>query len=128
MLKKLAIKGHISRGKEVIKLLEMLGGSNIHNFSGDNSYAYYAINGHQNEIRAGEYIFGDEDMCFFALEEFLEKYPFNVGDFVRIPEYESEVRICEMQWDGFEIQYKVYRVDEEEWYANDELLEYNNKK
>ena len=128
MFKKLAIKGHPTRGKEVIELLKMVGGNNIHNFSGDNSYAYYVfIKGCQNEIRAGEYIFGDEDMCLFALDEFLEKFPFKVGDFVRIPEYESEVRICKMKWTSFsDIDYLVYRNDDEEWYTAYELLEYND--
>ena len=62
----------------------------------------------------------------FTLEEFLEKYPFKVGDRVLIPEYESEVRICKMSWDGFEIQYKVYRNDDPERYTAEELLNYND--
>ena len=126
MGKKLAIKGHPTRGKEVIELLEMMGGSNIYKLSGNEWCSYYFIEGFEIELSIEEHIFGDDDICFFTLEEFLDKYPFKVGDFVSIPEYESEVRICNMKWDGFEIQYKVYRVDEKEWYTSDELLDYND--
>ena len=80
MGKKLAIMGHPTRGKEVIELLEMLGGKNFNSLSGFDGYAYYVIEGCQNEIQAGEYIFGDEVLHFFNIEEFLEKYPFKVGD------------------------------------------------
>lgn len=80
MRKKLAIKEHSTRGKEVIELLEMLGGKNFYNWSGFGGYAYYVIEGYQNKIKAGEYIFGDDDMYLFTLEEFWEKYPFKVGD------------------------------------------------
>ena len=37
----LAIKGHSTRGKEVIEVLEMLGGKNFYNWSGFGGYAYY---------------------------------------------------------------------------------------
>ena len=110
MNKKLAIKGHSTRGNEVIELLEMIGGNNIHNFSGDDSYAYYVVGGCQNEIRAGEYIFGDEDMYFFTLEEFLEKYPFKVGDKVVYTKFGDNCddypeTIESMKWTGTTIEY-----------------------
>jgi hypothetical protein len=121
-VKKLAIKGHPTRGNEVIKLLEMMGGKNVLDLSGHCiKYIYYVYN--RTIISSN---LSDKECEIFTLEDFLEKYPYKVGDFVSIPEYESEVRICEMQWDGFEIQYKVYRVDEEEWYTSDELLDYND--
>ena len=123
MGKALAIKGHKTRGKEVIELLEMLGGSNIHNLSGNKNFAYY-VNAHENIIRGIDFLFGYEDMKFFTLEEFLEKYPFKVGDRVRIPEYESEVIIDKMYWDGYEIQYEVY-TDEVETYSAEELNQWN---
>ena len=105
--KALAIKGHITRGKEVIELLEMLGGSNINNLSGDNSSAYY-INGHQNIIRGIDYIFGYEDMQLFSIEKFLEKYPYKVGDKVHIYVQNDDIdgrcdiviaEITSMRWD-----------------------------
>ena len=91
MSKTLAIKGRETQGIEVIKLLEMMGGKNCFHLHGLSSeHAYYFIGGPRNdEIRAGDYIFDEyavlqmiDDMCFFTLEEFLEKYPFKVGDIV----------------------------------------------
>lgn len=40
---KLAIKGHETRGAEVIEILEMLGGINVDNLYGDDTYDYYTI-------------------------------------------------------------------------------------
>ena len=127
MSKKLAIRGHSSRGKEVIKLLEMMGGSNMYQHDGgSNSYSYYISSNVILHDRLS--IAEDDDFEIFTLEEFLEKFPFKFGDFVRIPEYESEVRILKMKWNPIchVIEYLVYRNDDEEWYTTDELLEYND--
>ena len=110
MGKKLAIKSHLTRGEEIIELLEMIGGKNCYNFSGFDGYAYYVIGGCRNEIRAGEYIFGDEDMYLFTLEEFLEKYPFKVGDKVVYTKFgdncdDYPVTIESMKWTGTTIEY-----------------------
>ena len=139
MNKKLAIKGHPTRGREVIKLLETIGGNksilltadigdvlNPHVYffdpdSSDNRIVWYYLLGLEADGRASE-------MMIFTLEEFLEKYPFKVGDFVNIPEYESEVRICKMKWCEFGyVEYLVYRNDDEEWYTANELMEYNDE-
>ena len=125
-MKTLAIKGDKERGNEVIALLEMLGGNNVHNLYGDENYAYYVIEGVDNEIRGGIYIFGDENLRVFTLDEFYEKYPYKIGDRVLIPEYESEVRICDMDWSYEDIQYLVYRNDDAEWYTADELKNWND--
>lgn len=125
MGKKLAIKGHLTRREEVIELLEMLGGKDSNAFRCTNpNLIYFVLDNHVH----WDYIGPEEIDAYniFTLEEFFSKYPFKVGDIVLIPEYESEVRICEMQWDGFEIQYKVYRNDEVEWYTAEELLNYND--
>lgn len=79
----LAIEGHEQRGSEVIALLEMLGGVNVHNLYGDENYAYYIIDS-DKEIKGGIYIFGDEDLITFTLEEFFEKFPYKVGDKVYV--------------------------------------------
>lgn len=112
MSKKLAIKGHPTRGKEVIELLEMMGGNNRFSLNGlSSNHACYFISGPCNyEIRAIDYIFGDEDMCFFTLEEFLEKYPFKVGDKVVYTKFgdncdEYPVIIDSMKWTGTTIEY-----------------------
>ena len=120
----LAIKGNNKKCKEVIKVLEMLGGENVYKLTGDETHAYYLIE--RNEIKCGSVIFGDEPYVFLTIEDFLKQNPYEIGDRVMIPEYESEVRICKMHWDGYEVQYMVYRCDEEEYYSAKELNEYND--
>lgn len=123
----LAIKGHITRGNEVIALLEMLGGNNIDKLIGiyyHNDCAYTIDSTYKIEIvncRINAY-------SVLTLEEFLEKYPFKIGDKVLIPEYESEVRICKMRWDPLcnYIEYMVYRNEDPEWCSAEELLNYND--
>lgn len=129
MSKKLAILGHETRNEEVIELLKMLGGSDTSGFSCTKTDRFYHVSPNDgfvywdyNEPQTVENKFE-----VFTLERFLEKYPFKVGDFVRIPEYESEVRICKMKWTPFsDIDYLVYRNDDEEWYTAYELLQYND--
>jgi murein DD-endopeptidase MepM/ murein hydrolase activator NlpD len=75
----LAIKGHPTRGKEVIQLLEMLGGENKYNLRGD--AGYYVIE--YSKILEGKYIFGDEQYTYFTLEEFESEFPYKVGDKVK---------------------------------------------
>jgi hypothetical protein len=44
ILPTLAIKGHTTRGKEIIEILEMLGGDNLYNKKGDNEiFCYYIL-------------------------------------------------------------------------------------
>lgn len=121
---KLAIKGHETKGDEVIEILGILGGSNAFGHIGNNPRAiYYIDETYKNFITCSE----TKKVCdcvIFTLEEFLEKYPYKVGDKVRIPEYESEVPILSMNWNGYEVQYEVF-TDETEWYSAKELNEYN---
>lgn len=112
MGKKLAIIGHPTRGKEVIELLEMVGGKNCYNLSGlFTDYGYYFIGGPNNVGICGvEYIFSNEDICLFTLEEFFEKYPFKVGDKVVYTKFgdncdEYPVTIESMKWTGTTIEY-----------------------
>ena len=120
---KIAIKGHKTKGKEVIELLEMLGGNNVHKHMGINVETFYYIND-TTGIFCDQTLWKNNRYTIFTLEEFLEKYPYKVGDRVRIPEYESEVRIDKMYWDGYEMQYEVY-TDEVETYSAVELNQWN---
>ena len=83
MGKKLAIKGHSTRGKEVIELLKMMGGKDSNDFKCSNPNRFYHI---LNEHVCWGYIEFEEIDKYeiFTLEEFLEKYPFKVGDKVYI--------------------------------------------
>ena len=71
---KLAIKGHPTRGKEVIELLEMMGGENP-NCSGICSSAYYHID---DGIIKVDCIISNHHL--YTLEHFEQQYPYKVGD------------------------------------------------
>lgn len=77
---KLAIKGHETRGKEVIKLLEMLGGKQgILPVKGNNPEKYYLIM--DGLIQISPFTIGiKESTRVYTLEEFEELYHFKVGD------------------------------------------------
>lgn len=105
MGKKLAIRGHVSRGKEVIELLEMLGGKNIEKYIGVDYDKIYTI---EDGYIIQSYDWND--CLVLSLEEFLEKYPFKVGDKVVYTKYgdncdDYPVTIESMKWTGTTIEY-----------------------
>ena len=94
----LAISGHSTRGREVIQLLEMLGGKSNGNMNGYNDDLYYYIAKDGVIYCSGiEY---EELACkyrLFTLEEFEKKYPYKVGDKVI---YEHKLReITKIVWE-----------------------------
>ena len=101
MKKKIAIKGHPTRGKEVIELLEMMGG-NTFNSCMEIAYSnrvYYIGN---NNAITWDYI-GHEEIDkykIFTLEEFLEKYPFKVGDLKERKVDSISCIIDKMRWNS----------------------------
>lgn len=78
----LAIKGHATRGKEVIEILEMLGGANLYSKSCSDSNLFCYLS---NEKRICELPISESyrEITLFTLEEFLEKFPYKVGDRVK---------------------------------------------
>ena len=123
MKKKLAIKGHPTRGKEVIELLEMLGGKNVEGFIGTDFDELYTI---EDNCIIQAY---DWNNCVcFTLEEFLEKYPYKVGDKVLISDCSYLQLIIGMKWEGT-IKYLV--SDDNNiiwWYTAEELKDFNTIK
>ena len=127
----IAILGHATRGKEVIEILEMLGGKNVYNLTGDENMAYYILE--NQEIKGGIAIFGDEPYIFLTLKDFLEKYPYKVGDKILINDDENDVHtISSMHWID-EVNRVAYRieaidgmVDAHVWYA-DEMEPYKRQ-
>ena len=94
----LAIKGDKERGSEVIALLEMLGGVNKEHCQGIELGAYYYI-----DIRGCityEDCFIEDELEIFTLEEFLEKYPFKVGDKVERKIDWVSCFINDMRWNS----------------------------
>lgn len=126
MGKKLAIKGHPTRGNEVIELLKMLGGSNDEGYIGTNTWKdeyYFLDNGY---IRAYDW----SDGIKFTLEEFLEKYPFKVGDIVdRNIDYVSCI-IDDMRWNSEKccVEYHLNYLNGSEygWHVSDCLIKPEN--
>jgi hypothetical protein len=99
---KLAIKGHATRGKEVIQLLEMFGGWNYNHWDGKTSRILYFINGDMIEVKTIRHNTNIDEFNVFTLEEFLEKYPYKVGDRVsyRTDKLLETQVITHMRWDS----------------------------
>lgn len=78
MGKKLAIKGHSTRGNEVIELLEMMGGKNVCNLDGKHAILWISD---RNNYICNKLLELERTPNFeiFTIDEFLEKYPHKVG-------------------------------------------------
>ena len=93
---KLAIKGHQTRGKDVIKLLEMMGSINTHRHSG--KYGKLCVHCDiiyvTSEMIPGNYV-------LYTLEQFEQKFPFKIGDNVSYINNNGEIintSISGMSW------------------------------
>ena len=98
MEKKLAIKPHVTRGEEVIKILESLGGVNADEHKGNLPIewksAYYIYGDNTIQFGRDEYLL-KLNFVIFTLEEFLERFPYKVGDEFGY----AYDKITEMFWD-----------------------------
>ena len=108
---KLAIKGHPERGKEVIKLLEMLGGKNI-NCDETRSDTYYHIDNRM--IIKFDMVMSNS--CLYTLEQFEQKYPYKVGEKVLYHSGDNrwlEGIIDKMCWDenNSSLYYRVNNIN-----------------
>jgi hypothetical protein len=103
---KLAIKGHETRGKEVIEVLEMLGGKQFESYNGNEiNWCYTIIEG------SIDWDYPSDKYVVFALEEFLEKFPYKVGDEVLINNDENDVyTVKSMEWDE-NFNRVVYKIE-----------------
>ncbi len=100
----LGIKGHKTRGEEIIKILKMLGGKNPCNLTGDNDKYFYYIG---DKYIYNSYIGSDETEGYiiFTLEDFLEKIPYKVGDKVTL-----DNKLCSIIWMFWECNNIYYLV------------------
>lgn len=126
MNKKLAIRGHSTRGKEVIEILEMMGGKNNCDCTGDNLGLCYLID---DEFDICAHYFGyddyeDGELNIFTLEEFLEKYPFKVGDKV-MDGCGNTLTIKSMSWSPNYETMAYDFVDTEDILCAEDLLKWN---
>ena len=105
----LAIKGHARLGEEIIKILSMLGGNNAFGHYGDNpSYMYYVDKSYKNHIICSRT--NENNTIIFTLEEFIEKFPYKVGDKVQHKGATScgTVYVIEhMKWTNNHIEYDI---------------------
>ena len=104
MGKKLAIRGNSARGKEVIELLEIMGGENPLIVSGYEPFNLYYIN--DKGVINYKHHSLNKDMIVFTLEEFLNMYSYKVGDIVKTGKDEEGV-IKQMRWVNNNIVYWV---------------------
>lgn len=93
----LAIRGHETRGKEVIEILEMLGGENEYELRGTNEECvYFEKNG--VIYNTSPFSVDFNNIKLFTLEEFLEKFPYKVGDKILVDNQSS--KILKMRWNS----------------------------
>ena len=128
---KLAIKGHPTRGKEVIALLKMMGGDNKWLYDGSDGFVYFIEKNDKYITYCGkECIKNTGEYIIYELEEFLEKYPFYNGDKVFDIADGDIGTIAVMKWDE-DVSDMKYRVDfnngDMGWYTNDTIDFYLNK-
>lgn len=126
----LGIKGHKTRGCEVIKILESLGGKNCYKLTCNcDNHFYYISDKYNDKDIENSYIGSDEIKGYeiFSLEDFLEKFPYKVGDKVNVWKYYLEGRselekgeIKSMRWNSARCEV-AYRMKEltGEFYKND---------
>jgi hypothetical protein len=100
--KNFAIRGHLRRGDEVIKILEMLGGKTSYECrykDGFDSYYFFFINTDENRYIDGLAYNSEElkNYNIFTLEEFIKKFPYKVGD--KVIHDGDVLPIIRMKWD-----------------------------
>lgn len=84
---KIAIQGHPFRGKEVIQILESLGGINDGLHEGNNPDCYYEL--HDNIIWCVST--KGINYKYYTLEEFEQEFPFKIGDEVIVLDYNNKI-------------------------------------
>lgn len=107
-MEQLAIKGHATRGSEVIELLEMLGGKNDNYCIGNLDNYVYLINEYGYIEQLEDTLANPYTYHCFTLKEFKEKFPIKVGDKVSVKGIECQCKIVDMAWNSGEIEYLVY--------------------
>jgi hypothetical protein len=118
----IAIKGHATRGKEVIEILEMLGGVNKYEISDAGVDLLYTIRSYDKFIIG---VYPTNTFIIFTLEEFLEKYPYKVGDKVS-SKYLKNYKIEKMEWEDTNNRV-IYKLQGMGWYNTSELQPYKGE-
>ena len=105
----LVFKGHETRGKELHKLLENLGGVDAGYICCNCITCYYYINREGFIECSNSMPLYMDKRVIMTLEEFEQKYPYKVGDKVNYVKYNdgypSVYTIQKMRWTGVTIEY-----------------------
>lgn len=123
MEKKLAIIGHPLEGDKVIEILKMLGGRDV-GYNGLNSQYYYYIDEYGNIAGTAELPNNKILFIIYTLKEFLEKFPYKIGDKVNSPCKGYVKTITSMKWDSY-LNTVTYKLDDK-IYTNINQLEIVN--
>ena len=91
----LTIRGHITRGIEVIETLQMLGGANTNLLSGAGRETIYYIK-ESNICCVCDRDLLPRPHIIFSLEIFQEKFPYKVGD--KVISILGETEVLSMEW------------------------------
>lgn len=95
MNRKLAIKGHGSRGNEIVEILKMLGAQNPDLINGCCTYlAYYIDDGNIETLSS----YNDDEFIVFSLQDFLYLYPYKINDLLYMKNNNSSCFITGMRW------------------------------
>ena len=118
-MSQLVIRGHATRGKEVIEILKMLGGNNANNCYNGNYYdgGYYINENGYIDQDFIPHIEQNTKFIIYTLEQFEEKFPYKVGDKVQhkgATSCGSVFEVEKMRWVNNHIQYTVKGL----WYNN----------
>lgn len=95
-----AIRGHTTRGKDVINILKDFGGNNIiFQHKGNDPFYFYFIDENTLIQRDNSSNVISNYVCFL-LEDFEKKYPYKVGDKVRLIDYNIVHEVFKIKWDN----------------------------
>ena len=119
---KIAIQGHPTRGKEVIQILESLGGKNNANIKGTFKKYYYFID-LNGTIDYTEY--ASKNIHTYTLEKFKKEFPFKVGDIVLLKGINNPFEIIALEWFMNKL---CYKLDNGLHYASNTLTTYKEMK
>ena len=103
-MRRLAFRGHSTRGAEIISILQMYGGENYYDALCNNPNIIYFIGDKQRIESSSLRIISVEDFYIFKLDDYLERYPIMVGDFVNFElngRYQSD-KVIDVVWNEIE--------------------------
>lgn len=129
----LAIKGDSKNGKEIIRLLGLLGGNNIHEYDGTDTNVYYFINDVWNytidTYRNDSPKQLEDHLAFYTLDGFNARFPYKIGEKVDIIKGGTSCVCCEilnMQWNEEYngIMYYVQDANKKYWWVKADDIRY----